>query len=767
MKTLKWMVLAAVLIFLPAISFPQPRPETGPQPRPETGPVTLGFLRVSLIEGDVQINTVDTEDWVPASINMPLRDGDRLWVPEGGRAELQLRDGTAVRVDEKTSLDIIRMEKDSSQFYLAEGRAYANFAGLRGTVLQIDTPVSSVRAYDQAIFRVDILDERYTDVSVYMGSVYAESQDGRTRVDENTTLALREGFPAELGPMGPPDEWEAWNKDRNRKYVERRAPSRHLPEELQSYSSDFEDNGRWVNVREYGYVWTPTVVVSAEWAPYRVGRWVWIGGDYVWISHEPWGWAPYHYGRWSFVPTFGWCWVPPRRGAVYWGPGFVGWVQTPTHVSWVPLAPGEIYYGHGHYGPHSVNITNINVTNINVQKIVYKNVNVRNSVTVVNRNTFISGKHEEVRVKENPFLREKLHIGRPDIKPERATRMPVVREIPQTKRPPEKIREIKVREIKERRPLAREKDASVLRPQSPPKEMEIKRIERPTVQREPEKGRERRPEMERGRQQQAPRKEIEKPREKRPLERGIEKPGVKGPGTEIEKRPRERRPPGGGIEKPQEFKPQEKGIEKPGGRKPDTEIEKRPRERKPPTEGIGKPQEFRPQERGIEKPGGRGPETGIEKPRENRKPSELERRPPGRETGPTAPRQIEKPTGQRPPERGRERIREEKPVEKGIEKPREMKPQGRELEKPQEGSKFLGPKIQGAREFRPQAQGKIGRAQVRPPGQEAIGPRKEQRSQGRGIVQTRQPRSMERERSKVNERGLLRRGAGKQKPFPL
>ena len=93
MKTLRWMVLMAVFIFLPTLSYP----------------ATLGSLRVSLIEGDVQINTEDTGDWVPASINMPLKDGDRIWVPEGGRAELQLRDGTALRLDEKTALDILSL----------------------------------------------------------------------------------------------------------------------------------------------------------------------------------------------------------------------------------------------------------------------------------------------------------------------------------------------------------------------------------------------------------------------------------------------------------------------------------------------------------------------------------------------------------------------------------------------------------------------------------------------------------------------------------
>lgn len=633
MKRLKWMVLTAMFIFLPTLSYP----------------ATLGSLRISLIEGDVQVNTEDTGDWVPASINMPLKDGDRIWVPEGSRSELQLRDGTSLRLDEKTGLDILTLEQDSYQFYLPEGRAYANFRGLRGTVLQIDTPMSSVRAYDRAIFRIDILDDRDTDISVYQGSIHAESRDGRIMVDQDRTLALREGFPAELGPIGPPDEWERWNRNRNRIYADRRAPSRYLPEELYAYSSDFEDNGKWVYVREYGHVWTPTVVVSAGWAPYRIGRWVWIRGDYVWISYEPWGWVPYHYGRWAFVSSFGWCWVPPARGAVYWGPGFVGWVRTPTYVSWVPLAPREIYYGYGFYGPHSINITHINISTINVERVVYRNVRVQNAVTVLHHDTFVQGRHVEVRERENPFLREKINVGRPNIKPERTTVMPVLREIPQMKKPPEKIMEIKVREIKERRLLTKEREVSVLRPESPSREMTIKRREGGPV----EKGIDRIGE-------QPGAKEIEKGREPKTPVKGAEKP--------IDRKPVER------VEKPAETKPMEKGVE-------------RPKEQKSLPERTGKQPEIKPQEKTIEKPREKAPQPGIERQREDRKPVELEgekareKSTPGQGSAPVSEREIQKTPEQRRSESERQIQKEVRP-ERGIEKPQEMKPPAREIDKP-------------------------------------------------------------------------------------
>ncbi len=648
MKTLRWVMLTVVFLTFPALSYA----------------TTLGQMHISLIEGDVQIHTEDTGDWVPASINLPLKEGDRIWVPVAGRLEIRFRDGTALRLDERTALDILTFEKDSYQFYLAEGRAYINFRGARGSYLQIETPMSSIRAYERAIFRIDIMDDRQTDISVYQGYVYAESRDGRVRIEQDQTLALREGYPAELGPMGPSDEWERWNRSRNRIYAERRAPSRYLPEELHPYSNDFEEHGRWVYVREYGYVWTPTVVVSAGWAPYRVGRWVWIRGDYVWISYEPWGWVPYHYGRWIFIPPFGWCWVPPLRGAVYWGPGFVGWVRTPTYVCWVPLAPGEIYYGYGYYGPYSVNIININITTINVKKIVYKNVHVHNAVTVVHHDTFVHGRHVEVKVRENPFLKEKIHIGRPDIRPERPTVMPVIREIHPEKRPPEKINEIKMREIKERRPLTREREASVIKPESPAKEMTIKRREAPKPSPK---------EMERPIERQ-PKERLERPVETKPVEKGVE-------------RTKERQAPPERTEKQLEIRPQEKMTEKPAERTPRPGVERPTEERKsidlereiPKTPGqrriererefqkevlperkMGKPQEIRPQ---VREP---------ERPRE------------------TTPREREGLRSPHPESRREESLpRIEQRPEPRVEKPREMKPQERETDKikapPQEG----------------------------------------------------------------------------------
>lgn len=638
MKTTKLFILILALCLFPSLSQAS----------------TLGTMRISLIDGDVQIRTEETEEWVAASINMPLREGDRIWVPEGGRTELQIHDGTYVRLDEKSALEILRLDRSSFQFYLNEGRLYANFRGLRDNLLQIDTPVSSLRAYERASFRVDVPDSGSTEISVYRGVVQAETRAGSTRVGSGKILVLREDDYAELSPLGSADEWERWNRERDRRLAERRPPSRYLPEELHPYARDFEDNGRWVYVREYGYVWTPTVVVSVGWAPYRHGRWVWIGGDFVWVSYEPWGWVPYHYGRWAFIVSIGWCWVPPLRGAVYWGPGFVGWVYGPTYVAWVPLAPGEIYYGYGYYGPHSVNITNVNITNIEVNKIVYKNVYVQNAVTVVHHETFVHGKHVDVDVKENPFLIRRVHVGRPDIKPERATAMPVVREVPEKRRPPAQIREIHVKELKEKRPMVRDKNASVMRPEAPPRPMTIKTVQKPGV----EKPRESTP----------PGKRIEKPGEAAPPGKGLEQPEPMERETE---KPRESKPPEKAVEKPKETRPPQRDIERPVERskeyRPPEQRRETPRSSAPSERETVKPRESAPPQKGVERPRESAPPSkGTEVPRESGSPPRTIERPSSNEKRVEEPKKVEPHPETRPPEKRMERSNPIRQTERGA-----------------------------------------------------------------------------------------------------
>ena len=436
-----------------------------------------GTARISLIEGDVQVYTVDTLDWVAAAVNMPLREGDRLWVPEGSRAEVQILGGVYIRLGSATALDILALQENSYQFYLNGGNAYFNNRSGGIDHIQVDTPLSSVGCYDNSLVMIDVADDGASDIAVLKGSASAETETGMTRVESGDDLHLDASLNAELTPLAPPDEWENWNRDRDRELASANRSLRYLPEELDDYASELDDNGKWVYVTNYGYCWTP-LSVSPGWAPYQDGRWIWSGGDYVWISSDPWGWAPHHYGRWAFVADFGWCWVPPPRGGIYWSPGYVGWVNTPDYVAWVPLAPGDVYYGRGYFGPGSVN-TGISIS-VGAPRH-FLNIDVRSAVRVMNLSAFISGKNDHFQYKGNPFKENNFTHGPPAIKPGRTMIMPAIRTIPAASRPPERVKRLSVEGIKRERTLVHEEKGSAFKAGRPGSVMPVRKDREPLV----------------------------------------------------------------------------------------------------------------------------------------------------------------------------------------------------------------------------------------------------------------------------------------------
>jgi hypothetical protein len=193
-------------------------------------------------------------------------------------------------------------------------------------------------------------------------------------------------------------------------------------------------------------------------------------------------------------------------------------------VAWVPLAPRETYYGYGNHGRYSTKITNVNVNQVRVTN-VYQNVNVTNSITVVNQTTFITGRPSSVdrnvvvNVKEDFAQRRNIVVGRPPIQPVETSYIPVVRAIPEAKRPPAAVRKVDAKELRQSRPLVKEPDRSAIRPQAPPAPLEVRKVEKPRPASERVRERKQMAPAERGKPQQAAPPEKAKP-QAMPPERG-------------------------------------------------------------------------------------------------------------------------------------------------------------------------------------------------------------------------------------------------------
>jgi hypothetical protein len=244
----------------------------------------------------------------------------------------------------------------------------------------------------------------------------------------------------------------------------------------------------------------------------------------------------------------------------------------------VPLAPRETYYGYGNHGRYSTNITNVNVNQVRVTN-VYRNVNVPNGITVVNQATFITGRPSSVdrrvvvNVREDFEKRRNIVVGRPPIKPVETSYAPVVRSIPESKRPPAAVRKIDPKELRQSRPLVTEPGGSAFRPQGKPGPLEVRKVEKP------------RPASERAteRQQALPKER-----------RGPAAPQGTPPGTmEQRGKPKEAEPKAAG--KPERPQPQRERIkpepEQTGGRAGKVEDRVKPREPEP----KAKPEKVKPE----------------------------------------------------------------------------------------------------------------------------------------------------------------------------
>ncbi len=311
------------------------------------------------------------------------------------------------------------------------------------------------------------------------------------------------------------------------------------------------------------------------------------------MSFDPWGWAPYHYGRWAFVARIGWCWVPPAAGDVYWGPGYVGWVGTGDYVGWVPLAPGEIYYGRGYYGRHSVNVTNINITEVHVTN-VYKNVYVNNGPTIVERRTFASSSPKIMRMQPNViqrqvFAKNNLSAGTPFIKPTKESYFASAKRIPAAKLPPQPVRKIDVKQLKESRPFVKAPERSVIKPGTKPGSLPLQSVRTPKT----------------------PGKEKPAIQRITPSERGA--PGIpgRGPAPQQEVKPLERRTfqPERGVQPQKEIKPQERRVVPPA--QPQKEVKPQERRVVPPERGAQPQKEIKPEKKPA--PSERGAAPGKEK----------------------------------------------------------------------------------------------------------------------------------------------------------
>ena len=330
--------LACALLALPAMADSQAR-----------------IVRLSDVQGMVQIDKNTGLGFENAFLNLPITQGTQLKTGANGRAEIEFEDGSTLRLTPNSSVQFSTLSlsdsgKRFSVINLVAGMAYVNWLGKDDFSLNFSNEkISLDRA---AHFRVDA-SAQAANLSVFKGDVEVEGPAGKVMVTKKKTATFD---PADndkytLANNIPDAALDSWDKEAiayHDQYARNNSGSSPYGYGL----SDLNYYGAYNNVPGYGLMWQP-YFTGVGWDPFMDGAWGFYPGfGYMFASPYPWGWLPYRYGNWMFVPGFGWMWQPG---------GWNNWVGVPRYtatslVTVHPLVPPTgtvktVIVGNGGSGP--------------------------------------------------------------------------------------------------------------------------------------------------------------------------------------------------------------------------------------------------------------------------------------------------------------------------------------------------------------------------------------------------------------------------------
>jgi len=300
------------------------------------------IVRLSDVQGSVQIDKNSGLGFENAFVNLPITQGTKLRAGKMGRAEIEFEDGSSLRLTPNTTVEFNKLGlsdsgKRISQVNLIEGMAYVNWLGKDDLTLNFSR--ETIALDHSAHFRVDTSTE-VANLAVFKGEVNVNGPAGKVAVEKKKTATFDAAADDKLTMANKVQEapLDSWDKE-SVSYHDQYAKNNSSP---YGYGvSDLNYYGSYSNIPGYGMMWQP-YFTGVGWDPFMDGAWGFYPGfGYMFASAYPWGWMPYRYGNWMFVPSFGWMWQPG---------GWNSWVGVPrytattlTHVNPpVPPASGTV-----------------------------------------------------------------------------------------------------------------------------------------------------------------------------------------------------------------------------------------------------------------------------------------------------------------------------------------------------------------------------------------------------------------------------------------
>lgn len=346
-----------------------PPGEAAPAPQ---GQPAARAVRLSSVDGQVQLSQGTEILAAQALANTPLFEGTQIATSDDGRAEVQFEDGSVARISPNSSLTLGTLGQQGAtmqtDLVLNSGLGYFEIQG-NGEANQIrvhfGNEVAAVSGF--TVLRIN-LDYPPGEVAVFSGNAHVEGNTLSLDLHGGESVKLNGADTGNyvVAETIEPDSWDTWNSDRDQaltaQETDRTTATNGMPDSTNPAWSDLDSNGSWYNVPGQGNVWSPYEAESSGWDPYGCGSWMWTPRfGYMWVSCESWGYMPYAFGTWNYYDGFGWGWAP-GAGYPWWGGG--GWgfnigvrpvrYRPPHRPVGGPRPGGPIRVAGGRYQPFPV-----------------------------------------------------------------------------------------------------------------------------------------------------------------------------------------------------------------------------------------------------------------------------------------------------------------------------------------------------------------------------------------------------------------------------
>src|SRR5258708_11256910 len=282
---------------------------------PAFGDSQARIVRLSYIEGSVQIDRHTGQGYEKAMVNFPIIQGAKIRTMESGRAEVEFEDGSTIRLAPNSIVEFPQLSlRDSgdkvSAVEVSQGTLYVDYASAKNQEFTVLFGREKLAVGHSSRVRV-IVEDSDAAVAVFKGDIQVESPSGALAVKKNQTANFDlDDDTYKLAKNIQEEPLDAWDKQQDQYHV------RYASNSYSNYSpyaygvSDLNYYGSFFNAPGYGMMWQP-YFSGVGWDPFMDGAWAFSPGlGYGLGSAYPWGWTPYHYGTWVFVPAYGWAWQP-------------------------------------------------------------------------------------------------------------------------------------------------------------------------------------------------------------------------------------------------------------------------------------------------------------------------------------------------------------------------------------------------------------------------------------------------------------------------